>query len=590
MDHLTATRTNIMYPTGIEAPIINIDKEYSETLPQWMDSVLNPKNRVDSYTPVQDPTWRMDGAEADGARFFTIPNFALGKAPLRIDTCIPKPGKTHEPTSNILWPPSTMSVRSCLVKSLEISQYILRALESWSSQQSDLEKLYMSMPFGSRIVLGNTGGDIKRLNVQLIPVYDIEQQWLSVKTLQAMWTLSPTSWPDIIDIDDLGFIYQLHEAISLVHLVGKDPSRIFVFKSVLRELPYFYHELKILLTIEPHRNIISRPLFLVTKKCRFGGKVGLCGFILEYYPMGNLQDTLSWSSGSPLPSFHDQLRWAEQLTSALIHIHSSPIGFYANLKLINVVIDPSLGTSGSNAILIDFEQRSACFSWSPPEINYIHYLEHLASFSLNPDTRFRYTSMLQSYLPSWKPLSFRERYSNPPYGYSAPWLALSHEEKESAQVFMLGKLLWCIFERVPSMSSCVTTETFREEPYDILFPKFVRTPQPMRECIRKCTAGAPEWNERWPGVIRRANKIYPIGKTGFRGEPEGTIRETQEAGVEWWREQIRDAEHFLAIRKSQRSMVVLEAGDEDKIAFMVQRPTLHEVLTVIQKLVHVAVN
>jgi len=590
MDPLTATRVYTMYPTAIEAPIIDIDKEDSETMPQWMDSVLNPKNRVDSYAPLRDPTWRMDGAEADGTRFFTIPNFALGKAPLRIDTYIPKRGETHESMSDILWSSSAMSVRSSRVKYLDISQYILRTLESWSSRQSNLQKLYMSMPFGSRIVLGNTGSDIKRLDVQLIPVYDIEQQWLSVKTLQAMWTLSPTSWPDIINIDDLRFIYQLHEAISLVHIAGKGQSKIFVFKSVLRELKYFYHELKMLLTIEQHRNIISRPLFLVTKKCRFGGKVGICGFILEYYPMGNLQDALSLNSGSQSPGIHDQLRWAEQLTSALIHIHSSPISFYANLKLINVVIDSSPGTSDSNAILIDFEQRSGCFSWSAPEINYIHYLEHLASFSLNPDTRHRYTNMLQSYLPCWKPLSIRERYLNPTYGYSTPWLALSHEEKESAQVFMLGKLLWCIFERIPSMSSCVTVETFREEPYDLLFPQFVRTPQPMRECIRKCTAGAPEWDERWPGVVRKGNKVCPIRKTSFSGEPESTMREAQEAGIEWWQEQIRDAVHFLAIRRSQRSMVVLAAEEEDKIAFMVQRPTLREVLTVIQKLVQVAIN
>lgn len=67
------------------------------------------------------------------------------------------------------------------------------------------------------------------------------------------------------------------------------------------------------------------------------------------------------------------MRWAHQLTSALVHIWNSHVGYYADLKLDNIIIRES-GHGDFDVVLLDFEQRGAWFSWSPPEINTVAYL------------------------------------------------------------------------------------------------------------------------------------------------------------------------------------------------------------------------
>jgi hypothetical protein len=54
----------------------------------------------------------------------------------------------------------------------------------------------------------------------------------------------------------------------------------------------------------------------------------------------------------------------------------SPLGFYSDLKPTNILMvssDQILST-----LLIDFELVCAWFSWSPPEVYYLSYIQHLA--------------------------------------------------------------------------------------------------------------------------------------------------------------------------------------------------------------------
>jgi hypothetical protein len=576
MDPSTEMVAAIMYPSALEAKYIETNKKADVSIP-WSDSLTNPKNRIDSLSPMKHPKWRIDGGEVDGTRYFALPSFTLRKPPLRIDTYIPDTSLYSESLRAIMQPQSTMFTSSSRISFLPISNYVLRALEIWSNRQPDLESVYMNMPFGSRIIFDTITSDIRTLDIHILPNFDIERRWLSVKTLQDLWNLPCSSWPAQIDLEELELIQQPHEAISIVEIPKTHGATPFVFKSVLRDIEYFYHELKILLTLEPHRNIISRPSYVVTKRCRFGGKIGVCGFILQYHRSGTLQNALLHLPKDLDVRLKTQLRWAKQLTSAIQHIHESPIKFYSNLKLINVVMRATNTGTDSDAILIDFEQRNGHFSWSAPEIHYIHYLEHLATFSASSETRSRYTGMLQIYIPSWKPLNSKTRYNNPEHGFSFPWLVLTEEEQESAQVFMLGKLLWCIFEGASGISSAITVETFREEPCEIMFPTFSRTPPSLRGFIRRCTAGAPEWEGRWPGVARRDNKLYPLGKTGVGGGPLGTLKETQEAAKRWWSNEIKAAEKFLDARSRLKLGIPMEEGSLKTVAFMEQRPTLMEV-------------
>lgn len=588
MDPTSSMFESVMYPTALfTKPLryhgtpVRSDSNSHET------SQSNPKNRLNSLDLPKDLQWRIDDADADGTRFFAVPTFALGKPPLRVDVYIPD--QLHHPAGlrAVLQSHKALLVGGGELAKLGISRPILQRLHSWSAtyDDGDLESTYLSLPFGSRIVLDAISSDINKTPVHLVPNYDIERQWLTVAELQDLWHLTPNQWPQILDYSSLQLDCQIHEAISVVRLAHlPDDASTFAFKSVSSDVKYFYHELHALLTMSPHCNIMSSPLYVVTKQCRFGGRTGVCGFVLPFYPLGTVRDALQRApQSSPIPRFplSDRLRWARQVLSALSHIRNSPMGFYTDLKPNNILLSAS--PSGSiDTLLVDFEQRGSWYSWSPPEIYYIEYLEILSTSPLVPlPDRTHYTTILKSHLPSWIPHSRRARYSasSTPSrggGFSQPWNSLLPREQESAQVFMLGKLLWCLFESVGFPNSCVTVETFREEPSDLSFPAFRRTPTALRDCVRRCTVGAPEWRGRLPYVVRVGERLFPRGMSGQGGEGEGTAEQTLEAARGWWRDEVREAERFVAARVRRREGCE-DPGDEELLGFLEERPSLAEV-------------
>ena len=84
---------------------------------------------------------------------------------------------------------------------------------------------------------------------------------------------------------------------------------------------------------------------------------------------------------------------------------------------------------------------------------------------------------------------------------------------------MLGKALWCIFEGVGDADIVLGRSNIHDG--EQRFPEFVRTPPPLRELIRRCTAGAREWSDGPIKIYRREGKVFPLGQTGLNGEPEG---------------------------------------------------------------------
>lgn len=571
----------VTYPTALHAPDLD-DYHGEKGDDNWERSMTNPKNKPCSLDLPHNLKWRMDGGDADGTRFFAIPTFAIGRPPLRVDIYIPDQLKHPKALRETLQSHKTLITSGQELANLGLSRLILKRLHSWSNSDPDFEGAYSTLPFGSRIVLEEIRSDLNHIPVHFIPRHDIERSWLTMQELQDMWQLHESQWPPLLDHDMLRLESQVHEAISLVQISRNPESETYAFKSISTDIKYFYHELKMLLTMPPHPHIISRPLYVVTKRCLFGGKVGVCGFILRYHPLGTLRDALSHQSslqGCPCP-LSDRLRWARQITSALLHLQATPVKFYTDLKPNNILLsqfDDGLGT-----VLVDFEQRGSWYSWSPPEVYYVEYLEMLATTSSNKSETNHYTTLLQSYIPDWTPHNKKARYNNSVQGYSRAWLALSPQEQEAAQVFMVGKLLWCLFEGTGSPNSCVTVETFREEPCSLAFPEFRHTPHRLRDCIRQCTSGAPEWSGRLSFVVRVGDKLFPRGRTGQSGEPEGTANETQEAARDWWRQEINAAEKLLAARVRQRNGKG-GGNDTEALQFLHQRPSLKEVYDILQE-------
>ncbi len=235
-------------------------------------------------------------------------------------------------------------------------------------------------------------------------------------------------------------------------------------------------------------------------------------------------------------------------------------------------------------MIIDFEQRTGRYPWVPPEIYYINYLEYISESSATPpEIRARATALIQSYILGWKPESRKQGlYTFSPYGYSDAWRVLSSNEREGAQVYMLGKLMWYIFEVVGAVNNGLNLENFREEHCDISFPEFRKTPDMIRECIRSCTIDAAEWTGRFPSVVKARGKLWPRGRSGENGEVFGRAEETQQAARSWWTQELKDAEKFVMARKRQKFMPSGLAADRNLLAHMIARPSLRALLDMIK--------
>jgi hypothetical protein len=265
------------------------------------------------------------------------------------------------------------------------------------------------------------------------------------------------------------------------------------------------------------------------------------------------------------------------------------MGYYSDLKPDNVLLTRD-NDSLLHTKLIDFEQKGGWHSFSPPEIYYIEYLETLASTSITLlplHISQKFQKLLQAKFPDWKaPGMGTSLYRNPQEGYNIAWSWLDRRQRERAQVFMLGKLLWCIFEDGSSVNSGIGTEMLADEGVDHLFPGFRRTPEGLKECIRMCTKGALEWEGRFRCLRMVERKLFAAGGEGrFVGEGEESVKETREAVLKWWKEEVENAERFLAGIKVGDNDTKEHGVVWDKVmGAAAERLSLQDVLNVIEQL------
>lgn len=568
MELTTDVISRVVHPTAAFVdtfgPFDGADPELEEEGPiLWSDSELNPKNRIDSLDEVCNPKWRIDGSAGMGTQFFTVPLFFTGKLiPIRIDTFIPESSKCPPRLRRMLELDAAFHIKDVRVARLGISRHVLRTLEHWSSKNPDLEIMYSKLPFGSRIVFENLATDIRDIRICIMPNHNLERQLLSFDSLQSLWNLSAAAWPKIIDIGRIRLCRQLHDSVSLVQVLDSQGPQMMVLKALTSYPKYLYHELRILLTLPPHPNIISRPRHIITKKCSFGGKTAILGFTMLYHPAGTLRDILPFRSIHGNLRVADQLKWAIQLTSALIHIYDHG-RFYSDLRLDNILL-----SDNDDLVLVDFEQRGVWCAFGSPELNYLDYVFMLATDSnVAVAVREKYEALLKGSIPGYKAL-LGERYSNSEQGYFVPWSGLSGSEQEATIVFMLGRVLWCIFEG----QSCPEVAVFASYSFEseLEFPAFRNTPSKMRELIRQCTSGR-EITDSWykGGVVRKGNRLAL--RTGDRKEGRKAV---QAEATRWWKRELQEAETFLETRLAENA--------EDIGAALNQRPNLNEVLEMLQ--------
>jgi hypothetical protein len=104
------------------------------------------------------------------------------------------------------------------------------------------------------------------------------------------------------------------------------------------------------------------------------------------------------------------------------------------------------------------------------------------------------------------------------------------------------------------------------------FPEFRRTPEKLREIIRRCTDDSLEWNRGpdnkgggYGGVVRRRGKVYPR-----RQDADSDIKkEIWNSARRWWEEELGMMENFLQDNSPSQERET-------------RRPTLREVLAFLE--------
>ncbi|KAH6883853.1 hypothetical protein B0T10DRAFT_136850 [Thelonectria olida] len=571
-------RKHFVFPSAGYVPFPNT-KGYAE----YDDTPTQSKARSTS-------SWDIEYASF-GIVYAAVPTYLPNLSPGRIDVVIPD--QTDWPPSlwNKLDARDSVHVSGSGIASLGIAAYLCDGLQHWANTLDDFTNVYGNLSFGSSLRLTNLTEDAKDLEFIIQPNEALKAPgvFLSAKELRFQWGLDESDMPPTVSYTNLSRIRQLSGEVILVSLphdiesANKKSGSVMVFKSSKNIPSKIYHEIKILLSMPPLKTVIGRPNFLVT----IPNSQAVCGFLTTYHTGGDLSNVLTERRLAGTLTFDQQFSWAWDLASSLIHIKDSSTKFYSDLRMDQIVLSPnSDGTE--TAILLDFEQSRNIYNWAPPEIYYLEWIAELGNKhyircnGLPRDTLDKYGGILNRYLLSRDyplPLaSIPELYDNPEHGWYWPWLKSSPSERESGMVYMLGKALWCIFEGIGDADIVLGRSSINDG--EIRFPKFLRTPPAIQDLIRNCTAGAREWLDGPIKIYRREGKVFPLGKTGLHGEPEGTFEETKETIKFFWWEEMRKAEEFVEARMRYD---IKKASEKDlKLLHYLKRPTLEKVLTTLE--------
>lgn len=510
---------------------------------QWPDNPLNHQDRAQNLTLSGSELWDIDGGETDRGFFCTVPNFARRKPPLRITTTLSWDQVQYDHVvEESLELKTFFKAGKWKIHDLPLTKHLRTALTYWSSRRPGFEQEYESLPFGSTIVVESLHADFRETKFRLTPDLATERSWLTISAFANEVPISAARLSDItVPWESLELLSHPHENISIVRVAGQKDDISFVFKALMQDTHYMYHEMRLLLLVDSHLNIIARPHALVLKS-RSDGEPGIAGFLLKLYPRPTLQQQLQ--TGGKAITMDEKVTWSCQLTSALLHVRNQPPKYFPDFKPNNIVFASSDegDTSVSRLVLLDFEQRGTWYTWSPPEVRYVEYLELLALTAGEKSVRERYISAVNTAFPWWTPTSRDRSLQDAKNGYNLAWASLKPHALAKAQVYALGKVLWCIFEGLPSPDGPQSVESFLEDfKQDQQFPDMRVSPPVVQQLVQRCTAGAPEWGSHLPGVIRDDDRIVPFGEQGCAV----TASETQKAATRWWRDELRLAEEYV---------------------------------------------
>ncbi|KAL5624410.1 hypothetical protein BROUX41_004470 [Berkeleyomyces rouxiae] len=528
----------VIYPTAAFLPPVS-----SAHIEDWGSSFMNPAARYNNLSAPTSPLWRIESSGGLGSHYLVYPLFLEFVPPLRLDIFIPCATKLPSAIRSGLDLGAAFYTKDCRhLARLGIAAYLLQALQAWTLRIPDPAAWYTSQIFGSRLIFKDLPQDPATATIDLVPMYSLEASFLPVPALEQLWA-SELALPDSVDISRVHVVRQLQDSVAIVEVDGTT----YVLKALTSCPKFIYHELHVLLTLakSPHPNICSPPVKLVTKDCTFGSSRGVMGFLSEYHSPGTIRDILPRRrlAGTLTPEL--QIRWAQQITSALSHVSSPAMGlYYPDLRCDNILL-----SDDDHIVMVDFEQRGVWCEFAPPEVNAVEYIRILADGNdADPEVCTRFADRLTRLVPDWENLTRSEQYHSPGEGYHIPWLTLSKGEREYAEVYMLGRVLWCIFEGVSAPEKAAIWQSYAHESH-LEFPQYDLAPPTIRDLIDRCTRGRrPTLSEK---VVRRKGQMVVKNLSEYADSLQAHEDRVQRVARDFWRAEIEAAEEWLDLRESR---------------------------------------
>ena len=284
----------------------------------------------------------------------------------------------------------------------------------------------------------------------------------------------------------------------------------------------------------------------------------MLGFLIEYHREGSLRDILAVRRLQGTLALDDQLKWASQVVEALQHIKSKGPGWYCDLRLDNILLSDK-----GDVVMIDFEQRGVLPDFASPMDNYLQYVNALVNdpLLLDPATKKEYRDLYEVHIGPFVPKRRDQHHG------CVPWLCMSKSERDASEMYMLGRLFWCIFESVSSPQKELWMEYLYEPEYE--FPEFRHTPKPLRQLILSCV---PDWIMVDKRIQR---KDYQLSvRVSSKGGNQG--RNAFEDMIDVWQRELDRAKGFLRTR-GEKSVRTKDENPQDG------RLTLDDVLMKLQE-------
>lgn len=556
MDLCSQTTHDVILPTAAFAVYPPDDDTPADlAAPVWQHSLLNPKNRINSLDALPNAAWRVDAVAENGTDFFIVPQFLDSFPFLRVGLTLPEYTSFPKDLREELDMSAAFHMRDPeRVNQLGITRHILRILQHWTISAPNIEKVYNTLSWGAMFHLETLPRDVKQARITVKLNHEAEEQLWPVEMMEMSWG-HEVAFPEMVDLHNLVYRAQPHDSVCVVSIHGKQ----FVFKAVTSQTKYLYNELRHLLLMKPHEHIVARPRHIVTKRSLFDGEAVVVGFTLDYHQRSCARDHLPLYRIRNLSTMAKETRWCMQIASALDHFRRTRKTYCSDIRLDNVLLSDT-----DELVMVDFEQRGVWFEFAPPEVNAIDIMCSLrASKTLDPAITSKYHDVLSSLIPDLDML-LGGQYFYTNHGFNLPWLALTPKEREACEVFMLGRIMWCIFEAACAPHRGVYWVSYRRE-LDIDFPQYRSTPSTMRDLIDRCTRGHRTCFSEL--VFRQGGKVI---LREHEGTNKSTAAQVRKAARAFWKEEVRLSEQWIEERK-----VGMATGTWNENYY--GRPTLQEV-------------